>query len=320
MKARCPSRTRSTSPRPTIGWRPWPAIAFAAGRLRRDPVGAHRSRPSARPDPRQSLHEDRRAHGRRPHRSRSSGIRARRDLGQYAIVTEALGLLSSSSRSLGVEPYARPDGQVMLGAYAFPRPFRWAILVERPERDAYLAVEKMTHSLLWWGAAGLAVAVLGAVALAFAHQPADPGDRARRGRGRQGQFRGARRARRPPQRRDRRSGPAHERDDGRAGRAVPARALRLRRHHGRDPAVRAPQRRARRHPPHADHAVLRHSRLHRFLGGERAGARGRGAQLLLPASGRLVQEHQGDIDKFVGDQILAVFVGEAASVGRSTVP
>ena len=51
----------------------------------------------------------------------------RQDLGSHAIVAEALGLLSSSSRSLGVEPYARPDGEVMLGAYAFPRPFRWAV-------------------------------------------------------------------------------------------------------------------------------------------------------------------------------------------------
>ena len=74
-----------------------------------------------------------------------------------------MGALSSTSRSLGVEPYARPDGEVMLGVYAFPRPFRWAVLVERRQRDAYLAVEKMTRSLVLWGAAGLAVAVLGAV-------------------------------------------------------------------------------------------------------------------------------------------------------------
>ena len=94
--------------------------------------------------------------------------RERVDLAAYPIVAEALGLLSSDSRSLGVEPYARPNGEVMLGAYAFPRPFDWAVLVERPERDAYLAVTKMTVSLLWWGAAGLAVAVLGAVALSFA--------------------------------------------------------------------------------------------------------------------------------------------------------
>jgi adenylate cyclase len=94
--------------------------------------------------------------------------RKRADLSGYAIVAEALGLLSSDSRSLGVEPYMRPDGEVMLGAYAFPRPFRWTVLVEKPETDAYLAVAKMTRSLLWWGLAGLGVAMLGAVALSFA--------------------------------------------------------------------------------------------------------------------------------------------------------
>ena len=92
----------------------------------------------------------------------------RRDLGGYAIVAEAIGALSSTSRSLGVAPYPRPDGEVMLGAYAFPRPFKWAVLVERRQRDAYLAVERMTRSLVLWGSAGLAVAVLGAIALAFA--------------------------------------------------------------------------------------------------------------------------------------------------------
>jgi adenylate cyclase len=92
----------------------------------------------------------------------------RRDLGGYAIVAEAIGALSSTSRSLGVSPYPRPDGEVMLGAYAFPRPFKWAVLVERRQRDAYLAVERMTRSLVLWGSAGLAVAVLGAIALAFA--------------------------------------------------------------------------------------------------------------------------------------------------------
>ena len=39
---------------------------------------------------------------------------------------------------------------------------------------------------------------------------------------------------------------------------------------------------------------------------------GRGAQLLLPAPGRHREPStSGDIDKFVGDQILAVFQGEA---------
>ena len=88
------------------------------------------------------------------------------DLSHYAIVTEALGQLSSTSRSLSVEPYQRPDGRIMLGAYSFPRPFHWTVLVEWSEEDAYHAVTTMTRSLLVWGLFGLTVAVLGAVVLA----------------------------------------------------------------------------------------------------------------------------------------------------------
>ena len=52
----------------------------------------------------------------------------------------------------------------MLGAFAFPRPFDWAILVEKRQRDAYLAVEKMLQSLGLWSLIGVAVAVAGAIA------------------------------------------------------------------------------------------------------------------------------------------------------------
>ncbi len=43
----------------------------------------------------------------------------------------------------------------------------WAILVEKNQRDAYLAIDKMTESLALWGLIGLAVAGAGAVALAL---------------------------------------------------------------------------------------------------------------------------------------------------------
>ena len=70
-------------------------------------------------------------------------------------------------RSSASSPIQRPDGEVMLGAFAFPRPFDWAILVEKRQRDAYLAVEKMLHSLGLWSLIGLAVAGAGAIALAL---------------------------------------------------------------------------------------------------------------------------------------------------------
>ena len=82
-------------------------------------------------------------------------------------MAEAVGLLSSRARLISVEPYARPDGEVMLGAFAFPRPFDWAVMVEKTQRDAYLAIEKMLQSLGLWVIIGLAVAVAGAIALAL---------------------------------------------------------------------------------------------------------------------------------------------------------
>ena len=236
----------------------------------------------------------------------------RRDLAGYAIVAEATGQLASTSRSLGVEPYARPDGQVMLGAYGFPRPFRWALLVERPERDAYLAVEKMTRSLLWWGAAGLAVAVLGAVALALAiSRPILEIDRAAAEVGK-GNF---------------------------AVRVI--RGVRLNDEIG-DLARRMNQMIV---------GLAERFQLERFVSGgtmaairlsghqnvELGGTRQRATMLFCDIRGytafaeqhepalvvevlnfyfqhlaTIVKEHRGDIDKFVGDQILAVFVGDGA--------
>jgi adenylate cyclase len=89
------------------------------------------------------------------------------DLSNYEIVAEAIRLLKAGTPIISVEPYKRPDGEVMLGAFVFPRPFHWAILVEKRQRDAYLAVEKMLRSLGFWSLIGLAVAVLGALLLAL---------------------------------------------------------------------------------------------------------------------------------------------------------
>jgi adenylate cyclase len=92
---------------------------------------------------------------------------AETDLTDRAIVAQAVDLLDSGARLISVEPYRRPDGEVMLGAFAFPRPFDWAVIVEKRQRDAYLAIEKMLQSLGLWVVVGLAVAVAGAIALAL---------------------------------------------------------------------------------------------------------------------------------------------------------
>jgi adenylate cyclase len=75
--------------------------------------------------------------------------------------------LGSQSRAITVEPYERPDGSAYLGAFAFPRAFDWAVVVEQSERDAYLAVGKMTRNLAQWIGVGLIIAVISGVLYAF---------------------------------------------------------------------------------------------------------------------------------------------------------
>ena len=77
-----------------------------------------------------------------------------------------MGLLASGARVVRTARYAGPDGRVLLGAYAFPRPVKWAVLVEKDEADVYLFITQMTQSLLLWGLVGLGVAVAGAILLA----------------------------------------------------------------------------------------------------------------------------------------------------------
>jgi len=85
------------------------------------------------------------------------------DLSEFAIVEEATNLLALQSRVISVKPYARPDGEVMLGAFSFPRPFDWAVITEKSETAAYFTIDVMVENLVIWVSAGLAVAGLGAV-------------------------------------------------------------------------------------------------------------------------------------------------------------
>ena len=87
----------------------------------------------------------------------------REDLSGWKVVAEAKSFLGSGSRAIGVKPFARPDGRKMLGAYAFPNNLPWGIIVEKDEANAYLAVSKMVQSLLIYVILGLSVAIVGAV-------------------------------------------------------------------------------------------------------------------------------------------------------------
>jgi adenylate cyclase len=91
----------------------------------------------------------------------------RRDLSGFAIVASALGVMQSRAPLISVQPFQRPTGETMLGAFSFPEPFSWAIIAEKNEADAYLAISMMVRSLLLWLAIGLTVAILGAIAFSL---------------------------------------------------------------------------------------------------------------------------------------------------------
>ncbi len=91
----------------------------------------------------------------------------RADLNTVPLVQDAMALLASSTPVTSVESYQRPDGTAMLGAFSFPQAFQWAAIVEKTEANAYFAVGQMIRSLGLWLAIGLAAAAIGALIFAF---------------------------------------------------------------------------------------------------------------------------------------------------------
>jgi len=95
-----------------------------------------------------------------------------RDLSGRAIVANAVPLIVTSARPEAIEGYVRPDGQAMLGAYAFPDSFPWAVVSELSEASAYAVVNHMLRNLLLVGLVGFGVAA--AAALLFASRLTGP--------------------------------------------------------------------------------------------------------------------------------------------------
>jgi adenylate cyclase len=91
----------------------------------------------------------------------------RNDLNDLPLVAEALQLLESGQSVITTTPHLRPDGERMLASVAFPRAFQWVVLVELNERDAYLAVDKMIRSLGLWVGIGMLIAIAAAILFAL---------------------------------------------------------------------------------------------------------------------------------------------------------
>ncbi len=83
------------------------------------------------------------------------------------VIDAAMSMLKSGSATIAVEPFTLDDGAVTLAAIAVPRTFPWAILVEKSEADAYQPVTDMIRKLLQWVAIGLIVAMAGAFLFAM---------------------------------------------------------------------------------------------------------------------------------------------------------
>lgn len=93
-------------------------------------------------------------------------------LASRAIVSDAMPLIVAGARADALQPYVRPDGTAMLGAYAFPDWFQWAVVTELSEANAYAVVNQITRQILIIGAIGLFSATMGA--LIFARQLTHP--------------------------------------------------------------------------------------------------------------------------------------------------
>jgi len=82
------------------------------------------------------------------------------------IVASALPLIVAGARADALEPYVRPGGTAMLGAYAFPDWFPWAVITELSEDSAYAVVNAITRQILIVGLVGFVIAGLGALVFA----------------------------------------------------------------------------------------------------------------------------------------------------------
>jgi len=82
------------------------------------------------------------------------------------IVASVQPLIVAGARANALEPYVRPEGTAMLAAYAFPDWFPWSVITELSEASAYAVVNAITRQILIVGLVGFIIAGLGAVVFA----------------------------------------------------------------------------------------------------------------------------------------------------------
>lgn len=83
-----------------------------------------------------------------------------------ALVRSAMPLIDARARADSLQGYVRNNGMAMLGAFAFPNQFPWAIVTEQSEDVAYAVVNAITQQILIVGLFGFLLACIGAFVFA----------------------------------------------------------------------------------------------------------------------------------------------------------
>ncbi|MCP4820737.1 MAG: adenylate/guanylate cyclase domain-containing protein, partial [Shimia sp.] len=97
------------------------------------------------------------------HAGRSALVDQPEVINQRDIVASAMPLIVAGARADALQAYVRPDGTAMLGAYAFPDWFPWAVITELSEESAYAVIAEMMRRILTVGALGFAAASVAAL-------------------------------------------------------------------------------------------------------------------------------------------------------------
>ncbi|MGR3713381.1 MAG: adenylate/guanylate cyclase domain-containing protein [Shimia sp.] len=106
------------------------------------------------------------------HAGRTALVDTPEVINERAIVAAAMPLIVAGARADALQAYQRPDGTAMLGAYAFPDWFPWAVITELSEEKAYAVISEMMRRIITVGALGFALASL--AALVFSRRLTSP--------------------------------------------------------------------------------------------------------------------------------------------------
>lgn len=83
-----------------------------------------------------------------------------------ALVSAAMPMIDARARADSLQGYVRTNGTAMLGAFTFPDRFPWAIVTEQSEDAAYAVVNAITRQILIVGLVGFLLACIGALIFA----------------------------------------------------------------------------------------------------------------------------------------------------------